>query len=71
MATLALRVRSLLKLTLLEEWEKRHNPLFLQITPGLIEEAREWAITQFGRKRAAELTGRKVVELYVALPPAS
>lgn len=54
----------LLELGLLENWEKRRDPLCIELTRGLITEARLEAFKKIGHD-AYKLTDEQVVEDYL------
>ena len=52
-------------LSLLEEWEKKGKPLYIQLTPELVSEARAWVTKMLGYQKASRLKPEQVVQVYL------
>ena len=54
----------ILELNVIDDWEEKHETLLIELTDGLIKEARQWAAEKFG-EQANELSDRDVVILFI------
>jgi len=57
----------ILGLDVLTQWERSRKPLFIELTPGLIKEARDYLASTIGYQEVARMTARKAVEMYLGL----